>query len=119
MIPKLTAFALIAGLMATLAGCDALRGVDPPAVIRNTGLGDSCADFMRLSYPGSQFAMKVDHVDVAKTESGGIALMVVDVQATRTDLAQNPGFLAKDIAARCRFQNGILIQFRWTKGPFR
>lgn len=119
MMRMLPSLALLAGAAATLAGCDTLHGIDRPAIVRNTGLGDSCADFMRASYPGAQFAMKVIHVDVAKTENGGLALMIVDVQATRTDLEQSGGFLAKDIAARCRFQNGILTQFRWTKGPFR
>ncbi len=45
--------------------------------------------------------------------------MIVDVEAVRPDIPQSGGFLARAVAARCRFQNGILTEFRWTKGPGR
>lgn len=102
----------------TLAGCTTLENARP-AIIRNTGLGDSCADYMRLSYPGAKIDIKIQHVDVANTRSGGLGLMIVDVQGVRPDIPASGGFLANEVAARCRFESGILTQFRWTKGPFR
>jgi len=45
--------------------------------------------------------------------------MIVDVSGVRPKIPQIGGFLARDVAARCRFENGILTEFRWTKGPFR
>src|SRR6185312_7302225 len=49
----------------------------------------------------------------------GLGLMIVDVEGMRPDIPATGGFLARDIAARCRFQNGVLTEFRWTKGPNR
>jgi hypothetical protein len=45
--------------------------------------------------------------------------MVVNVEGVRPDIPATGGFLARDVAARCRFENGILTQFRWIKGPGR
>ncbi len=90
-----------------------------PTEIRNTGYSDRCADYMRLSYPGATIDVTIQHVDVANTENGGLGLLIVDVQGVRPDIAATGGFLAHDVAARCRFQNGILTEFRWTKGPGR
>jgi len=94
-------------------------GVDRPDIIRNTGFGDRCADFMRLSYPGGKIEMTLNHTEVATTESGNLGLMIVDVQGERPDIPAAGGFLARSVAARCRFQNGVLTDFRWTKGPYR
>jgi hypothetical protein len=112
------AWALLAIAALTLVACNVLQNARP-GIIRNTGLGDSCADYMRLSYPGARIDVKIQHVAVANTPSGGLGLMIVDVQGVRPDIPASGGFLANEVAARCRFQNGILTQFRWTKGPFR
>jgi hypothetical protein len=111
-------WAMLAIAALTLVACSALQNVRP-GIIRNTGLGDSCADYMRLSYPGARIDVKIQHVEVANTPSGGLGLMIVDVQGVRPDIPASGGFLANEVAARCRFENGILTQFRWTKGPFR
>jgi len=105
----------VAALGLTAAACD----IDRPPALRNTGLGDRCADYMRLSYPGAKIEMSLKHVEVATTESGALGLMVVDVTGVRPDIPATGGFLANEVAARCRFENGILTQFRWTKGPYR
>lgn len=110
--------ALFLILAFALAGCQSLNEARPD-MVRNTGLGDRCADYLRFSYPGAQIQVTVQHVDVANTRNGGIGLMVVDVEGVRPDIAASGGFLARDVAARCRFQNGILTEFRWTKGPNR
>jgi len=102
----------------TLSACNMLEGARP-AVIRNTGLGDRCADFMRLSYPGVRINVRIRNVDVATTRSGGLGLMIVDVHGVRPDIPARGGFLANEVAARCRFEDGVLTQFRWTEGPFR
>jgi hypothetical protein len=102
-------------LSMALAACNAER----PEVIRNTGLGDRCADYLRQSYPGATVEVTLKHTNVATTESGKLGLMIVDVQGVRPDIPATGGFLANAVAARCRFENGILTQFRWTKGPFR
>jgi hypothetical protein len=103
-------------LALVLAACG---DIERPDAIRNTGLGDRCADYLRLSYPGAKIEIKLQHVEVATTESGKLGLMIVDVQGLRPDIPATGGFLANQVAARCRFENGILTQFRWTKGPYR
>jgi len=103
---------------APLAGCTLVQNARP-TVIRNTGLGDRCADYMRLSYPGVRIDVRIRNVDVANTRGGGLGLMIVDVHGVRPDIPASGGFLANEVAARCRFENGILTQFRWTEGPFR
>jgi hypothetical protein len=106
---------LLVAVGATLAAC----GIERPDILRNTGLGDRCADYMRLSYPGAKIAVTIRHVEASTTESGGLGLMIIDVDGVRPDIPVTGGFLARDIAARCRFENSVLTQFRWTKGPSR
>jgi hypothetical protein len=112
-------WAILLVLAAAVVGCDTLGNVERPAIVRNTGYGDRCADFLRLSYPGLKIQMKIQHVDVATTESGNLGLMIVDIEGVRPDIPATGGFLANQVAARCRFENGALTQFRWTKGPGR
>ncbi|HEY7990537.1 MAG TPA: hypothetical protein VID77_04025 [Stellaceae bacterium] len=113
---RFTIFLLLAAV--ALTGCQSLNEARPD-VMRNTGLGDRCADYLRFSYPGAQIQVTVQHVDVANTQNGGLGLMVVNVEGVRPDIPATGGFLARDVAARCRFENGILTQFRWIKGPGR
>ncbi len=115
---RTAAWVMLAIAAQTLVACNVLQNVRP-GIIRNTGLGDSCADYMRLSYPGARIDVRVQHVEVANTPRGGLGLMIVDVQGVRPDIPASGGFLANEVAARCRFESGILTQFRWTKGPFR
>ncbi len=115
---RIATTAAVAALCLSAAACTMLNEARP-VEIRNTGLGDRCADYVRLSYPGVKIDMKIQHVDVANTESGGLGLMIVDVAGMRPDIPASGGFLANEVGARCRFENGILTQFRWTKGPFR
>ena len=114
----ITTIAAVVALGMSMAACETLNEARP-AIIRNTGLGDRCADYMRLSYPGIKIDIKTQHVDVSATASGALGLMIVDVQGARPDIPASGGFLANEVAARCRFENGVLTQFRWTKGPFR
>jgi len=98
-----------------LAGCAAER----PRELRNTGYSDRCADFMRLSFPGGEITFDQAKAEVATTEGGGLGVMIVDVSGIRPNIPAESGFLARAVAARCRFENGVLTQFRWTKGPQR
>src|SRR6185437_10183333 len=100
-------FTLFALLAVALAGCQSLNEARPD-MVRNTGLGDRCADYLRFSFPGATIQVTAQHVDVANTQHGGLGLMIVDVEGMRPD-----------IPARCGFQNGVLTEFRWTKGPNR
>lgn len=111
----------LATLGLSTTACQTFKDINNarPDIVRNTGYGDRCADYLRFSYPGAKIDVTIQHVDVANTQSGGLGLMIVDIEATRPDIPETGGFLAKTIAARCRFQNGVLTEFRWTKGPQR
>lgn len=105
----------LAAILLTAAGCSEER----PRELRNTGLSDRCADFMRLSFPKGEIEIDETKAQAATTESGDLGLMVIEVQGVRPNIPATGGFLERNVAARCRFQNGVLVEFRWTKGPLR
>ncbi len=87
--------------------------------LRQPGLAERCADAMRASFPGGDIEIRIDRRQANATDYGGLGALIVDVQGVRPKMPQTGGFLAREVAARCRFENGILTEFRWTEGPFR
>jgi hypothetical protein len=87
--------------------------------VRIPGLSERCADMMRASFPRTDIEIKIDRNQASTTDYGGLGTMVVDVVGVRPRIPASGGFLAREVAARCRFENGILVEFRWTQGPFR
>jgi hypothetical protein len=77
------------------------------------GMADRCADLMQRTYPGATF-------DIVKSEAAAtsITTIVARVEAQRRDLPPDAP-LRRDVAVECRFDNGVLTGFRWTKGPTR
>lgn len=112
---RIASILLLIFLVGATAGCNAMR----PPQLRNTGLSDRCAAIMRQSYPGGDIRIVARHATISTTRHGNLGLLIADVEGVRPDIPATGGFLARDVAARCRFQNGILVEFRWTKGPFR
>jgi len=102
-------------LVLAAAGC----GAERPKELQNIGDTDRCADMMRRAFPGVEIVIDVKNDRVGTTPQGGIGVMIAEVEGDRPDLPETGGFLARHVAARCRFENGILTEFRWTKGPFR
>jgi len=98
---------LAAALAATVlgAGCSTLAG------LHDQSLAGRCAAIMQQSYPGAD-------IKIGKEEAA--ALSITDVRATvaaeRTDLPKGAR-MARDLAVECRFHSGILVGFRWTRGP--
>jgi hypothetical protein len=117
MMPAMIRIALLAALAAALsvAAC----GPVPLRELRKSGYGERCADIMRQSFSGARIEFTMKHVAISTTEHGGLGLMIADVAGVRPNIPATGGFLAREVAARCRFQNGILTEFRWTKGPYR
>ncbi len=105
----------VAALALAVAGCNEER----PRELRNLGLSDRCADFMRLSFPRGEIEIKETNNQAETVENGNLGLTIIEVEGVRPKIPQTGGFLARDVAARCRFQNGVLVEFRWTKGPLR
>jgi len=111
----------IGAKIALLLVCVALGacGEERPRALRNTGYSDRCADFMRLSFPEGDIEIKQSEARISTTAGGDLGLMIVDVDGIRPKIPETGGFLARAVSARCRFENGVLTDFRWTKGPFR
>lgn len=94
-----------------LAGCGTLTTAE--FLIRDASLADHCADFMQRAYPGGG-------ITITQKQSHDVdnSILVAEVQGIKKD-APPGSFLARDLAAVCRFQNNILVDFHWTAGPFR
>jgi hypothetical protein len=84
--------------------------------LRDESLLDRCGDAMQQAFP--QTEIKVTKTALVAQDAQSYATSVVAAEAERSDLpAGSP--LPRDIAVECRFDNGILTGFRWTKGPLR
>lgn len=93
----------ILAIAAFTAGCN--------TVPHEVSLAARCAAIMQEAFPGAD--LKIGKEDSA-------ALSITDVEATvtaeRTDLPKDAR-MARDLAVSCRFHNGILVGFHWTRGP--
>lgn len=105
---------LALGVALGLAGCSDMSqlGFDAQSTFGSVSLTDRCADFMHRAFPDSPIEVSGSHVDAAMN------LATVTVAATRSTVPADSGY-ARDVAVECRFENGVLTGFRWTKGPLR
>jgi hypothetical protein len=75
---------------------------------------DRCIDIMKRAYSSA-------HIDITNKRIGigpNMDMAVVDVQGTRSDVpvgSKTP----RDIAAQCRFDGGVIVDFHWTAGPLQ
>jgi hypothetical protein len=91
---------------AVLAGC----GLGHKLGEERAGLGDRCADVMKMAIPFAEI-----DIHRATSENTGVTTFVAHVEGTRTDLPKDTQ-LPRDVAADCRFDGDILSGFHWTKG---
>ena len=105
---------LALGLTLGVAGCSSMSqlGFDAQSTFGSVSLTDRCADFMHRAFPDSPIEVSDSHVDAAMN------LATVTIAATRTTVPADSAY-TRDIAVECRFENGVLTGFRWTKGPLR
>ncbi|MBV9824698.1 MAG: hypothetical protein JO001_03305 [Alphaproteobacteria bacterium] len=71
---------------------------------------DRCAEVMRLAMPSATFETGNE-----RSRSVGIDSITATVEAVRTDLPAG-ATVAPEVAVECRFDDGVLDGFRWTKG---
>jgi len=97
-----------------LAACERMStiGFDTQSAFGSVGLADRCVDIVRRAFPNGGLDIANRRVKV----EGGVS--IVAIAAVRRDVAVK-GPYARDIAAECRFENNILMGFRWTSGPIR
>jgi hypothetical protein len=95
-------------LAVTLAGC----GVR----LRDASLFDRCGSIMQEAFPGGD--IMVTKQEAATPPSESIAAVVVAVRGVRRNVEPG-GIPLHELAAECRFDEGILTGFHWTQGPLR
>jgi hypothetical protein len=97
-----------------LGGCSRMAslGFDAQSAFGSVSLVDRCADFMHRAFPESAIEVSDSRVS-AQSDS-----TIVDIAAIRSAVPAG-SLYARDVGVECRFENGILTGFRWTKGPVR
>ena len=87
-------------------------GFDAQSAFGSVSLGGRCSDFMHRAFPNNP-------IDVTKTQvQAHLDSTTVEIAAIRRDVTEG-GPYAREVGVECRFENGILTGFRWTKGPVR
>jgi hypothetical protein len=97
-----------------VAGCSDLNNAysDMAYKVADISLIDRCTHFAEQAYPQLRLTE-------AKTQSSSnINTTTTRIEGVNEN-GSSTGSLARDIAVECRFENGILTDFRWTAGPFR
>lgn len=84
--------------------------------VREVSPLDRCAELMQQAFPGGD--IKPGKKEVAEERTASIAAVVARVEGERQDVPAG-GVPRRDVAVECRFENGILTGFRWTRGPLR
>jgi hypothetical protein len=105
--------ALSVALAAT--GCARMRNAE--LEVRDVGLAAHCEAFMRRAFPGADITVTKREATPdaqAATLTGAIAR----IEGVREKVPEGQ-FVAREVGVECRFDNGILVGFRWTAGPFR
>ena len=77
---------------------------------------DRCAELMQQAFPGGD--IRPTKKEVAEEAASSIATVIARVEGERRNVSPDSVPL-RDVAVECRFENGILTGFRWTKGPLR
>lgn len=106
--------ALLLPAIIAVAGCNSLSRIatDARMSVGDVGLADRCADIMQRAYPGGG-------IDItSKTANANMSAAVATVKGTRRGVPAD-GKEVRDVAVECRFDNGVLTDFRWTAGPLR
>jgi hypothetical protein len=111
---RLGALVAALGLAMAPSACTRLAdmGFDAQSALGSVSLRDRCGDFLHRAFPNSAIEVTDSKVNAALNAT------TITVTAIRTGVPAD-GPYAREIAAECRFENGILTGFRWTKGPLR
>lgn len=107
-------FLALSAALAALAGCSRMSTLsfDTKLAVGSVSLVDRCTDFMHRAYPETTIDVAGSHV------ATGAEAATITVDGVRSDVPVGTPY-ARNIAAECRFEGGILTGFRWTEGPIR
>ncbi|HZB91812.1 MAG TPA: hypothetical protein VE397_10245 [Stellaceae bacterium] len=84
--------------------------------LRDKSLLERCGDLMQQAYPDAD--IEVTHKALVSRPTESLGTVIAQVEGERPKLPKDTG-LPRDVAAECRFDDGVLTGFRWTKGPLR
>ncbi|MEI9984903.1 MAG: hypothetical protein WDN69_17885 [Aliidongia sp.] len=90
---------------ATLTGCGLFS--DKPTAV------EQCADLMLDAYPDGD--IDITH---KSTVNSSITTMLVTIEGARSDIPPTAA-VAHDVAVQCKFDHEVLVDFHWSKPPFR
>jgi hypothetical protein len=104
----------IAALLAagSVAGCgagDFVHRIGGDINPDSLSLADRCGKIMRSAMPFAEI-----EIETATSDSGH-DILTAHVEGKRTDDPKNEA-IDRDVAAECRFDNAVMIGFKWTKG---
>ena len=100
----------LAALTLSAASLDACQ-------LREPSLAQRCADMMQRAFPDG--GIKVTQTGVsADPAATSIAAALASVEGVREKLPAESK-LPRDVTVECRFSNGVLTDFRWTRGPLQ
>lgn len=99
---------LLIPLALALTGC----GLAPKALTGPPQPGEQCAALLDEAFPGGEIA-----ITNRKIVMESITTTMVTLDGTRDVTPSNA--VARDVAAECRYDHGVLMDFHWTKPPFR
>ena len=107
---------LAVGSTLLLVGCSMMNTVEDKTLSAKSTLGtesyiDRCMQFAQKAYPDANIKITDRHFAIGDSMDQAI----VDIAATATVGADAK--TVRQVAAQCRFDNGIIVDFHWTKSP--
>ena len=86
-----------------LAGCGLAGSHESPT--------DLCTDLLVKAFPDGNIA--ITHKAIS---NDSLSAQTVTIEGTRTDVVPTAG-ISRDVAAVCKYDHDVLLDFHWTKGP--
>ncbi len=87
------------------------KTLDTKIAVGTTSYIDRCVKLMRVAYPDADFKVTNQHFAIG----ANVEKAMVNVEGTEhVGDDANP---AQPVAAQCQFENGIIVDFHWTKSP--
>jgi hypothetical protein len=102
-------------LLLAAGGCSRLRSAD--LALRDAGIAERCVDLMQRAFPDADITVTKRDVTL-NTEADSMAAAVARIEGVREKVPEGQ-FITRVVGVECRFENEILVGFRWTAGPFR
>jgi len=108
---ELRSAAAVATLLLVTA-CGVAKPPLPSELGGQSAPAEHCLDVFKQAIPDADI-----EITSAKSVNDSVAKATVTIEGTR-DVTPSAA-LARDLAAECKFDHDVLMDFHWTKAPFR